>query len=71
VPSGREDGHADADLGDQVLGCRHAEAGDDVRDPGTVPDLPVPVTGGRLGSCGDLEDRVLDVLGDGHADRAV
>jgi hypothetical protein len=30
VPGGREDGHIDADLGDQVLGRRDAEAGDGV-----------------------------------------
>ena len=50
---------------------RQVEHPGDVRNPGPVSDLPVAVIGGRPGTGGDLEDRVLHVLGDGHADRVV
>ena len=43
----------------------------DVRDPGPVPRLPVPVVGRLPGAGRDLPDRGLHVLGDRHADGVV
>ena len=43
----------------------------DVRDPGSIPDLPVAVVSRGPGAGGDREDGGLHVLGDGHADGVV
>ena len=51
-----------------VAEVQHAR---DVRDPGARADLPVPVIGRRPRRGGNLQDRGLHVVGDGHADRVV
>ena len=59
---------------DNPHACRPAgkvEQTGDVRDPRAVPDLPVSVVSRRPGAGGDLEDRLLHVLGDRHADGVV
>jgi hypothetical protein len=50
---------------------RQVQQPGDVRDPGAVPHLAVPVVSRRPGAGGDLHDRFSHVVGDRHADGVV